>query len=164
MGHLVDNILTSNITPKTINELSMKPLGKVPVTIQLGQAKYADDLHIYPGISGALLSWRTAKALRILPSCYPLPTPLEQSSEPQTPLAQVWQPGSPITQRIDQDLINQYPLVFDGQIRVMDGESFQIILVENVIPFCVKTQRSIQRQVKGRARLAPGPEHDCPSH
>ena len=35
MGHHVDNILTSNITPKTVNGLSMKPLGKVPVTIQL---------------------------------------------------------------------------------------------------------------------------------
>jgi len=33
MGHHLDSILISNIIPKTVNGLSMKPLGRVPVTI-----------------------------------------------------------------------------------------------------------------------------------
>jgi len=36
MGHHIDNILTSNITPKTVNGLSMTPLGRILVTIRLG--------------------------------------------------------------------------------------------------------------------------------
>jgi len=143
MGHHKDNILTSNITPRTVNGLSMTPLGRVPVTMQLGQVKYEDNLHIYPGISGALLSWRAAKALRILPSCYPLPIPMGQPSAPLNQLAKLQHPGNPPSQQISQDLMDQYPTVFDGQIRIMAGETFHITLVENAVPFCVKTPRSI---------------------
>jgi len=102
MVHHMDNVLSSNIAPKTVNDLSMTPLGRVPVTIQLGQAQYEDKLHIYSSISGALFSWRAAKALRILPSCYFQQIPLGQSSVPLKQLAQVLQPTSPPTQQIDQ--------------------------------------------------------------
>ena len=34
------------LPPKTVNGLSTTPLGRVPVTIQLGQAQYEDGLHI----------------------------------------------------------------------------------------------------------------------
>jgi len=38
MGHHIDSIVTSSVTPKTVNGLSMTPLGKISVTINLGQA------------------------------------------------------------------------------------------------------------------------------
>ena len=50
-----DNILSS-VNPRTVNGLSMIPLGRVPVTITLGEKTYHDDLHIYPGVPGALIS------------------------------------------------------------------------------------------------------------
>jgi len=75
MGHHIDNILTSNVTLKTVNGLSMTPLGRIPVIIRLRQATYEDNIHIYPGIAGALLPWQVARALRILPPCYPQPIP-----------------------------------------------------------------------------------------
>ena len=73
LGHHVDNILPSTISPRTVNGSSMVVLGKIPITIQLGTARYKDELHIYPGVSGALISWKAAKGLGILPSCYPYP-------------------------------------------------------------------------------------------
>ena len=33
----------------------------MPVTIKLGKQTYQDDLHIYPGVSGALISWKAAE-------------------------------------------------------------------------------------------------------
>jgi len=64
--------------------------------------------------------------------------------------------------------MNQYLQVFDGQIRVMNGESFHITLVENAVPILREDFATypvcIQRQIEGRARLAPVPEHHCLSH
>ena len=48
-----------------------------------------------------------------------------------------------VNQTTAQNLVTQFPLVFDSKIRVMEGEQFHISLTENAIPFCVKTPRSI---------------------
>jgi len=73
LGQHIDNILPSGINPRTVNGMSMIPLGKVPVTIKLGKTTYKDDLHIYPGVSGALISWKAAKGLGILSASYLYP-------------------------------------------------------------------------------------------
>ena len=71
LGQHVGNIPPSSISPRTINGLSMMPLGKVPVTIQLGKAIYKDDLHIYPGVwsinilEGSKRSWNTAPTISL---------------------------------------------------------------------------------------------------
>jgi len=132
----IDNILPSHIAPKTVNGLSMTPLGKVPIAISLGQARYGDDLHIYLGIAGALLSWKVARDLGIWPPHYPQPIPQTNQSYSQVCTAEV-------NHSTTQDLVDQYPTVFDGQIRVMEGESFHITLLDNAVPFCVKSSHSI---------------------
>ena len=71
LGQHIDNIIPSGISLRTANGLRMTSLGKVPITIKLGEASYHDDLHIYPGVSGALISWKAAKHLGILPASYP---------------------------------------------------------------------------------------------
>ena len=53
----IDNLLPSHISPRAVNGSCMTPLGKLPVTIQLEGRIYTDDFHIYPGVSGALISW-----------------------------------------------------------------------------------------------------------
>jgi len=60
LGQHIDNMLPSGINPGTVNGMSMITLGKVPVTIKLEKTTYMDDLQIYPGLSGALISWKTA--------------------------------------------------------------------------------------------------------
>ena len=145
LGQHVDNILPSDIYPRTVNGLNMTPLGRLPVTITLGTKTYQDDLHIYPGVAGALISWKAAKGLGILPPSYPYP------HSPQGP-----QPGKARLQNEDpssveqvscnpvpEDLVSEYPNVFDGKIRTMEGEKFHISLVEGGVPFCVKTPQSI---------------------
>ena len=51
----------------------MKPAGMIPVAISLQGRMYRDDVHIFPGVSGALISWKAAKKLGILPPQYPYP-------------------------------------------------------------------------------------------
>ena len=39
--------------------------------------------------------------------------------------------------------MKEFPTVFDGQVRVMEGEQFHIKLQDNAVPFCVKTPRAV---------------------
>ena len=81
LGHYIkSNLVPSRITPKTVNGSQMTLVGKIPIIIQLKDQQYKDDIHIYPGILGALISWKAAKELGILPPHYPYPQASKTSS------------------------------------------------------------------------------------
>ena len=65
------------LTPKTVNGLNMTPLGRVPVTISLDQARY-DDIHIYPGIARALYVLESSHKLRNFATLLPTDNPTNQ--------------------------------------------------------------------------------------
>ena len=67
LGEHEDNLLPSQVIPRAVNRTRMYPIRKLPVTLRLGGWKYVDDLHIYPNVTGVLLSWKAAKGLNILP-------------------------------------------------------------------------------------------------
>ena len=102
----------------------MTPLGIVPITIKLGDVAHRDDLHIYPGVSEALTSWKAAKHLGILPASYPYPEK-QSSQEPGHREAQMRQASC---DSITENLVKQFPAVFEGNIRTMEGEKFHIYL------------------------------------
>ena len=65
-----------------------------PIIIQLGMAQNKDELQIYSGDSGALLSWKAAKCLL---SCYPCIPSIQvtiQINIKQTIAPDTWNPGS----------------------------------------------------------------------
>ena len=70
LGHHLDNLAPSEISPRAVNEAYMKPLGKIPVTISLQGTTCRDDMHIFPGVPVTLISWKAAKELGILPPQY----------------------------------------------------------------------------------------------
>ena len=41
------------------------------------------------------------------------------------------------------DLISEFPEIFNGQVKAMQGEEFHIQLSDDAKPFCVKTPRAI---------------------
>ena len=41
------------------------------------------------------------------------------------------------------DIRQEYPTVFDGNVKSMDGEPFHIALTADAKPFCVRTPRTI---------------------
>jgi len=42
-----------------------------------------------------------------------------------------------------QERMDEFPAVFNGQVRVMEGEQFHITLAEDAVPFCVKTPQTV---------------------
>ena len=137
LNEQIDTLSPSDVTPKAVNGTKMYPIGKLPVTLCLGSSLYLDNIHIYPNIHGMLLSWKACKALQILPPCYPNPI-----STPSVHEVTLSSPTS-TTPLIVDHIISEYPTVFDGQIRSMQGEQFHISLMDNAKPFCVNTPRSI---------------------
>ena len=125
-----DNIPSSSVTPRAVNGTSMHPIGKLPVTVSLGTQVHTAEFHIYPEVSGTLLSWEAAKELRILPPHYPDP--------PKPPTLRL--AASEVT---SQDVRTDFPTVFDGLIKTMGGEKFHIALTDDAQPFCVKAPRTI---------------------
>ena len=133
LGEHRDNLLPSTVTPRTVNGTKMQPIGKLPVTFTLGSTMYTDTLHIYPDVTGVLLSWKAAKGLHILPECYPTPTSV---SALLLPPHRKHAPTS-------EEIMGEFPSVFDGQIKTMEGEQFHISLTDNAQPFCVNTPRAV---------------------
>ena len=76
LGEHALNLLSSDITPQAANGHKMQPLGKLPITFQLQGRSRSEDMHIYPEISGVIMSWKAAKGLSILPVHYPDPIPV----------------------------------------------------------------------------------------
>ena len=143
LGQHKDNLLPSKVCPRTVNGMLMRPLGKIPIALQLGDQKYNDEMHIYPGVSGALISWKAAMGLGILPPYYPNPPPIPKFSRQlsQLELKATVSAGCQIATA--EEIMQEFPSVFDDQIRAMEGETFHITLVDNVTPFCVKAPRSV---------------------
>jgi len=67
------NLLPSMVVPKAVNGQNMQPIGYVPVMLQLNDKQYQEELHLFPGVRGAIISWKAARELGILPTHYPMP-------------------------------------------------------------------------------------------
>jgi len=52
----------------------MHRVGWLPVCFKTRNKEHHDDSHIFPNVTGTLMSWKTCKELGILPDCYPNPT------------------------------------------------------------------------------------------
>ena len=138
----IDCLSLSVIIPKAVNGTKLYPLGKIPIHLQLGANEYDDELHIYPNVSGALLSWKACKGLGILPDHYPKPIPYYKEVNQLTKLTPSNSLSTPPLLTFD-NLLKEFPSVFDEQIRTMTGEEFHISLTQDAKPFCVNTPHSI---------------------
>ena len=134
LGDHKSNLLPSRVAPRTVSGHKISPLGKMPVTISVGSNTYKDDIHIYTQVDGILLSWRACIGLGILPPHYP---------QPAIRMVQTSQAAVQPKRVTSQDLINEFPMVFNEVVQAMEGESFRIELTDDAKPFCVKTPRSI---------------------
>ena len=99
----------------------MKPLDKLPVTFQLQGKHHSEDVHIYPDVSGVILSWKAAKGLRILPEYYPDPVPDMNPRRISTtvPTTDINLVSTSAHTPAESEMMNKYPTVFDGQVRTM---------------------------------------------
>ena len=149
----MNNLLPSSVFPRAVNGTKMEPIGKISLTFQLGNKQHTDEVHIYPNVFGLLISWKAAKNLGILPECYPQPmidtsTTPRIAGDPPSPnvfaaVSTEYEPAS-----ITDPLMTEFPSIFDGQVRSMEGEQFHMSLTDNATPFCVNTPIRIPRQTQ----------------
>ena len=71
----IPNLLPSVVKSRAVNGNVLSPIGSLKAIISIGSRSVEDCFHIYESVSGALLSWKTARSLGILPSNYPEPLP-----------------------------------------------------------------------------------------
>ena len=144
LGEHASNLLSSDVIPQAANGHKMKPLGKLPITFQLQGQTHSEDMHIYPEISGVIMSWKATKGLNILPVHYPDPIPAAGTitTSALTPV-DVNSVSTLTPSQIPSEIVKTFPSVFDGQIRVMQGEEYHISLAIHTKPFCVNTPRTI---------------------
>ena len=132
----MDNLADSEVTPRAVNGSLLHPAGKLPeVRFQVNNQTTQADVHIYPSVSGTIISWATAQQLGILPKCYPTPMPALQTLENRT--QETYKPP------MGDQLMSEFPTVFDGKVRTMPGETFHISLTDDARPFCVTTPRTV---------------------
>lgn len=142
VGMKVQDLDQSTCFPKSANGKVMKPYGSLAITFSTGVSSSKEVVHVYPGIRGALLSWKAAVRLGFLPANYP------QLQRQPAQLRKVSYSNG-VTR---EDLIAEFPDVFDGQIKVMPGETFKIVLSESATPFCVNAPRTIPFPYKEKLR------------
>ena len=132
LGEHIDNLLPSRENHAySVDGSALKSIGLLHVTITLGDVSIDDTLHIFPKIPGGMLiSWRSAQQLKILPKDYPAQI---QAMTAKTCSVEV----------TADDLVHEFPTVFDGQVKTMKGERFKIHLKEEAKPFCVTAPRTI---------------------
>ena len=71
LGEDPSDLSVSNVTPKTVNGSKLESIGSLRSKVQLGHRSTNVRFHIYKGICGAVLSWKAAQSLGILPQDYP---------------------------------------------------------------------------------------------
>ena len=130
-----NNLLPSEFTPHAANGQKMNSIGKMRVQFRLTGNEHKEDMYIFPNLSGVIISWKAAKALRILPHYHlPLVFPWNPSIKATT----VTHSPPPM-----DDLKQEFPTVFDGSIRIIEGKEFHISLMAHAKPFCVNMPRSV---------------------
>ena len=121
---------------KSLSCSNMHSLGRLLVTLRLGDRTIVEDFQIYTEVSMTIISWKTSKYLSILPEHYPQPTPHQMVT-----LIKTMPPN---------DIRAEFPQVFDGQIKTMEGELFHIALTAKAKPFCVHAPRTIPYAFRDR--------------
>ncbi|XP_043217806.1 uncharacterized protein LOC122379571 [Amphibalanus amphitrite] len=91
MDEYLENLLPPEQHPRTANGETVKSLGVLPVSLNLGRVSVQESVHILEGVSGLLLSWKAVKGLHIIPAGYPqqitadLPEPASGSRSRDAP-------------------------------------------------------------------------------
>ena len=118
----------------------MYSMGKLPVNLRLGNREFADELH------GCMWNTNIMESLGILPDCYPHPpvaTAVMSTQAFDLPSINATSVNTTTSLLTKNSVVTEFPMVFDGIIRAMDGEQFHIHLSANAKQFCVTSPRTI---------------------
>ena len=136
LGVDVNNLLQPVSGPtSSVDGSPIKSLDQLPI----------ETVQIFLSIQGnMLMSWRTAQRLRILSENYTSQIKAI-NNEPMISLRK----QNIVT---TNNLINEFPTVFNRWVRVMNGELFKTNLRDDTKPFCISTLRSISYAFRDKVK------------
>ena len=102
-------------------------------------------------VSGALMSWKTARELAILPKHYPQPIEALCTEKASKEIKVTTTNQNELSQ-MKIKLMQEFPEVFSGQVALMKGENFTISLMDKAVPFCVKAPRTVPYAYREKLR------------
>ena len=102
-------------------------------------------------VSGALMSWKTARELAILPKHYPQPIEALCTEKASKEIKVTTTNQNELSQ-MKIKLMQEFPEVFSGQVALMKGEKFTISLMDKAVPFCVKAPRTVPYAYREKLR------------
>ena len=158
LGLSLNQLQPSDITPTTADARDVIVLGKMIVTLELNGKKSDEEIYIFKSCSGPKLSQMACKRLGIVHPEFPLPPGSSKKVDKVEQCKTAIQPAKLASQEnmdeplTKEGLIAEFPRVFDGIIRSMPGEKYQIKLTEEVKPFCVKTPRVVPLPLKDKLK------------
>ena len=85
IGEMNGNLQPPTTHPRAVDGHTVRSRGSLPVRISLGSVTVTDTVHIIPGVPRLLLSWKTARSLRLIPADYPRQIATAASSVPARP-------------------------------------------------------------------------------
>ena len=150
LGDHKDNLLPSCVTPRTVSGHTMNRTPSVDYQ-SLSPSEWPHkkmSSMSAPTSRDSCYLGKPPKHLRILPAHYPAPIEQQPSARSLTTGPTPPRPHSVTC----EDLMRDFPSVFDEQDKAMEGERFHIILTNDAKPFCVKQIRFAYRD-KLRAEL-----------
>ena len=129
--------------PETADGSRLKSVGILNIEFGLGKAKHRTKVHVLKGLKCPILSRKSLQKLKLIPDNFPY----EQVNTVQTKQedgVRAARKSSSVTPAEDLDeLKKKFPKIFDGQVRVMKGETCRITLKEDAVPFSVSTARHV---------------------
>ena len=130
----VENLDTDNDEVHTADGSILNSVGQISATLTAGSRQHNCIIHVYDGLTDALLSRQSLCALEFLPTQWP-----KQVAHVSKP---VITPSD--LQQICADLLAEFSDVFsDTSLQPMNGTPMDIQLESECKPFCVHSSRCI---------------------
>ena len=154
LGMSLNNLSPSDITPMAADARNVGVLGKMNVNLELNDRKSEEEIYIFRSSSGPILSQMACKRLGIVHPEFPLPLgslkksdKIEQHETADKPLKPALKENLD-SQLTKEGLIAEFPGDFDGAIRSIPGEKYQIKMTKEVKPVCMNTPRVVPLPLK----------------
>ena len=156
LGIMYDKLSHTDIKLRSAFLGDAEILGKTAVYLEYEGFKSAEEFVILQKCTGPLLSKDACKRLHMITKDFPKPLMPPAGVALMRHCDKVLNNNKIIRETAKtlskERLIAEFPHVFDGIVRTMPGEKYKIVLVENAIPFCVRTPRPISLPLKEKVK------------
>ena len=144
LGGFVENLGPDHDDVRGVNGDRLHSIGKICPTLSYGDSQCTSTLHVYEGLSDALMSRTTLLALGFLPSDWPHHINRAYVNTPPPSSSTAAEPSAAQISAVRTQLLEEFADVFaDSPLQPMNGSPMDILLKPDAVPSCVSGPRVI---------------------